>query len=141
MAWLLRSLAGSLKGINLRRFAISGLLNYLASNAIFTVLWVSLQKDLPYVTIAVIASVASIGFSLLVHRKITFYGEGPSNGSSRAYYGFHLSVFALSLYGIPEISNSFGVDILIIQYIWSFLGSIVGVAILNLFLARNRTHR
>ena len=141
MAWLLRSLAGSLKSINLRRFAISGFLNYLASNAIFTVLWVSLQKDLSYVTIAVIASVASIGFSLLVHRKLTFYGKGPSSGSSCAYYGFHLSVFALSLYGIPKISNSLGVDILIIQYIWSFLGSIVGVVILNLFLERNQTKK
>lgn len=122
-----------IRGVSPHRFAISSFLNYVAANAIFTIFWITLEKNLSYIAIAAISATASIGFSLVIHKKVTFPDQGLNRGSTPSYYGFHSLSFALSLYAIPRLSRSLELDILILQYLWTFLGSLIGVLILNVF--------
>ena len=113
------------------RFMAAGIFNYVFANLIFTVLWFSLGNRLGYVLVSLITAPIAITLSYTLHRLITLRGQGIEKKVDVAYFLFQFFQFLASLAAVPILAQVFDIFLLYIQYAWTILASLVGVAIIH----------
>lgn len=115
------------------RFFISGAINYLFANLIFTILWLNFNSKFSYFLISLFSSTLSIGFSMLIHRIITLEGVRLQKRAGIVFYFYHLFFFFNAVILVPRISTFLNINLLFVQYFWVFAISLGGVFLLRFY--------
>ena len=112
------------------KFLRTGILNYLVGNLIFALLWTSTSKYLSYFYIAVLTILIASIFSFVMHHFLSLGNSVPLRNrisNVRIYVLFQITIFVLSLYLVPFISQESGLNIIFVQLIWSGAGSLISL--------------
>ena len=118
------------------RFLIFGAINYIAGNLIFTAYWWRLSAIAPYWFVALVATITASVVSYSTHTFGTLRSRIFDKRNLLLYtcmQGVGLLVSSVLVPGVSRISH---IHLLLVQYGWSGLFSIVGILTLRRLNAR-----
>lgn len=114
------------------RFLIVGATNYLFGNLVFTLLWSLLSAHLSYLILASASTIISSLFSYASHTFVTLKEKTFIMQNFSLFSLVQLMGLIVSVLLVPRVASSLVVNLLLIQYLWSAIFSIVGVLLLKL---------
>jgi hypothetical protein len=118
------------------RFLAFGTLNYIVGNLFFTGYWWYLGTHVPYLIVAMLSTLTASVFSYFTHTFGTL--------SSRTFNGHNLMLYAcvqgigliVSALLVPKVTQLLQIKLLLVQYTWSALFSIIGIILLRSLVGR-----
>jgi len=121
------------------RFLLVGTLNYVAGNLIFTFYWWAFHHKLAYFLIALLTMLSTSLFSYSTHT----FGTLKSRRFEKTDLGIYTFIQGIGLVSsvilVPRVSSIFEVHLLLVQYIWSAIYSVMGILLLKMLVnMRNR---
>jgi hypothetical protein len=114
------------------RFLVFGAFNYLAGNLIFTSIWWFWGTKFPYWFIALLATMTASIVSYSTHT----FGTLRSHSFDRRNLAFYALVQGIGLIIssllVPKVAQMLNINLLPVQYDWSAIFSIIGIALLKI---------
>jgi|688.fasta_scaffold546678_2 putative flippase GtrA len=120
------------RGSSLKFIVVSGI-NFLVGFLIFSLTWLALNQSTNYLSIAVIATVLASIWSFQTHNRITLERTSIKNFVSAQYMSFQIVALLLSSMIVPKAATLMHLNLLVVQLLWSFVLSLIGLLILVKF--------
>ena len=120
------------RGSSLKFIDVSGI-NFLVGFLIFSLTWLALNQSTNYLSIAVIATVLASIWSFQTHNRITLERTSIKNFVSAQYMSFQIVALLLSSMIVPKAATLMHLNLLVVQLLWSFVLSLIGLLILVKF--------
>ena len=120
------------RGSSLKFIVVSGI-NFLVGFLIFSLTWLALNQYTNYLSIAVIATILASIWSFQTHNRITLERTSIKNFVSAQYMSFQIVALLLSSMIVPKAATLMHLNLLVVQLLWSFVLSLIGLLILVKF--------
>ena len=112
------------------RLLVVSIFNYLFGNCLFAVLWVVLGDRFKYWGVAVLCTCVSAIFSFQSQVRFVLRQSIVSFINFR-FVSFQLLGLTLGIFSVPKFADFFNVSIVIIQFSWSALFSLLSLLMLK----------
>ena len=112
------------------RFLSVSILNYLAGNLFFSTLWLVFGDILAFWLIVIISTLLASIFSYQTHRRISFRTQKIRKVVDFKYLIFQFINLFLGILLIPQLAQFFGVNIILVYFLWTGFASLIILMIL-----------
>jgi hypothetical protein len=112
------------------RFLAVSAVNFLVGYLFFCIAWLAFKAHLDYLLIATISTVFSAIWSFQTHNRITLNRKGLKSLISPQYLSLQVSALLLSSLAVPFFASYLEVNLLIVQFSWAVILSIIGLVVL-----------
>jgi hypothetical protein len=115
--------------VSFKFITVSGF-NFLVGYFIFILTWLTLRDHLRYLPIAAISTTFSAIWSFQTHNRITLNRRCLRIFISPQYLSLQLIALLLSSLLVPFLASYLGINLLIIQFFWTVILSLIGLVVL-----------
>ena len=113
------------------RFGLVSALNFIAGYLIFVTLWVAMQQFATYLIIASVSTTLSSILSYQSQNRFTLNRNSLQKIISLPYLAYQVFGLFLASVTIPILVEKTHLNLLIVQFIWSLIFSLLGLVILK----------
>ena len=114
------------------RFLLVSALNYFFGNMLFLLLWLGLKEFLEYWVIAILCTFGASIFSFQTQSRLTFRMIPAKTWVTIEYLILQFFSLTLGVVLVPWVSSELKCPLVVIQFVWSGLFSLLSVLYLNL---------
>jgi hypothetical protein len=118
-------------------FLFFGGLNFATSYVTFVIFWLLLAKFVGYIGVVIINTIFSTLISYLVQTKWVWKEIAVTVFGYLKYLGFQLTITTFAIFAVPNLSMYFKIDLLIVQFLYSFIIVILTWFFLRLFVYKD----
>ena len=122
---------GNLTKENLFRFTLVAALNFGVGFLIFSILWVAFHTALNYFVIASLSTLLASVWSYQTQNRFLLKRNTLKSLISWQYLILQLSGLLLSSIAVPLITQTTGLNLLLVQLAWSFVFSVIGLWVVS----------
>lgn len=115
--------------VSLKFISVSAV-NFLVGYLIFCIAWLAFKAHLDYLPIATVSTVFSAIWSFQTHNRITLNRKRLKSLISPQYLSLQVSALLLSSLAVPFFASYLGINLLIIQFSWAVVLSLIGLVVL-----------
>jgi len=112
------------------KFITVSAVNFLVGYLIFCITWLAFKARLDYLPIATISTVFSAIWSFQTHNRITLNRRRIKSLISPQYLSLQVIALLLSSLAVPFFASYLEINLLIIQFSWAVLLSLIGLLVL-----------
>ncbi len=113
------------------RFGLVSALNFIAGYLVFVTLWFAMQEFANYLIIASVSTILSSILSYQSQNRFTLNRNSLQKIVSLPYLGYQAFGLFLASVTIPFLADKTDLNLLIIQFAWSLIFSLLGLVILK----------
>lgn len=113
------------------KFIAVSVMNFLVGYLVFSLTWLALQSYLNYLQIAIIATSFAAVWSFQSHNRITLNRQSIKSFVSPQYLFFQITGLLLSSIFVPMVAEVLVINLLVIQFFWTVLLSLLGLIVIN----------
>ena len=115
------------------KFLAVSVMNFLVGYLVFSLTWLALQSYLNYLQIAIIATSFAAVWSFQSHNRITLNRQSIKSFVSSQYLLFQITGLLLSSIFVPMVAEVLVINLLVIQFFWTVILSLLGLIVLIRF--------
>jgi len=112
------------------KFIAVSVMNFVVGYLLFSLTWLALQSYLNYLQIAILATSFAAVWSFQSHNRITLNRQSIKSFVSPQYLLFQISTLLLSSILVPMVSEVLEMNLLVIQFFWTVLLSLLGLIVI-----------
>jgi putative flippase GtrA len=112
------------------KFITVSAFNFFVGYLIFSFTWLTFKDHLRYLPIAAISTTFSAIWSFQTHNRITLNRRRLRSFISPQYLSLQLIALLLSSLVVPFFASYLGINLLIIQFFWAVILSLIGLVVL-----------
>ena len=112
------------------KFIAVSVMNFVVGYLLFSLTWLALQSYLSYLQIAILATSFAAVWSFQSHNRITLNRQSIKSFVSPQYLLFQITTLLLSSILVPMVSVVLAMNLLVIQFFWTILVSLLGLIVI-----------